>query len=477
MKFRNTYPKAIGLIILVCTITTPLKIAAQSALAEATRRAQSLQTATTTSDSIKILLDVYNLSDKINRDRIRIQIINLTQRSTNQEVIGDALKELSISTDDAGQLNKLIEISESLPKNNTRENVQTLLMMKQAQKDAPNVTDSQIKNEIEESYMSPINIGRDPYKEIQNLYRAMSYLGVNSQGPLYLEYIQRLDELVNALPDSDHSIKNLFYTTAAIFYTRKHDYAKAIEYDRKMIDQLNKISKRFEEQGDDTHNLDYFYYVSYRRMLRNFMGLTPEEVEDIYAKCVKLAEENDAVKEEFGTGGLTKSYYFIATKQFAKAVPELKKALNDPTISTFRRQELLGLLAWALNETGDRNQELDVLREYTSMLLADMDQRRENTYREIELRNSVNKLISDQYVAQEKQRSQNKVMRETSITLVYVLAVILIFLCGAYFRLRHKVKELEIRNNKLHRNIEYIFDDGAPKGSTNLRNQKNRLKG
>ena len=68
-------------------------------------------------------------------------------------------------------------------------------------------------------------------------------------------------------------------------------------------------------------------------------------------------------------------------------------------------------------------------------------------------------------------------MRKVSITLVYVLGVVLIFMCGAYFRLRSKVKLLEAGNKKLRTNIEQIIDDGMPVGTRDLRHQKNRLKG
>lgn len=481
MIFYKTFLRFISLLTITCclglqplTAQTPVS---SSNIAQALHREKALKNALSISDSIKILLDAYNLSDKLNRDRLRIQIINLTERSDNQDLISEALKDLSNSTDDAGQLSKLLEITESLPEGNDRDKITTILEMEKAQKEAPTVSDSHMRQEVTDYAINSVLLSQDPYKEIQKLYRAMSYLGASSQGPLYLEYIKRLDDIVNSLPEKDHRIRNLFYTTAAIFYTRKRDYKTAIAYDRKLIKELDAIKEYLDAQNDKTHNLDYFYYVSYRRMLRNFMGLTPEEIEDIYQKCVELANQDETVNEAFNTGGLTKSYYYIATHQFAKAVPELKKALNDETISTFRRQELLGLLAWALNETGDKNGELMALREYTSMMLADMDQRRENTYREIELRNSVNKLLTDEYIAQERERDEEKVMGNTSLTILYVLALILIFLTGAYFRLRSKVKELEIRNTKLHRNIEHIFDDGMPKGTTDLRHQKNRLKG
>lgn len=442
-------------------------------------REKALQEASTSSDSINILLDVFSLSDKINRDLVRARIRDVAQKSDNAALADEMINELAKITDDTRELKRLIEISDSLPDSDSRKPLKTLLLMEKAAAEASNASDSQIRSEVMEFEMGGIGIGTntDPYKEIQNIYRAMMYLGASSQGPLYLEYIKRLEELIKELPENDHAIRNLFYTTAALFYTRKRDYQKAIEMDRHLIKELDVIKNHKKKIGEKDEELDLFYFVSYRRMLRNFQVLTPEEIDDIYAKCIELAKNNEKIAEAMKTEGLTNSYYYIGKKDFKNAVPELRKALKAPNISTFRRQELLGLLAWALNETGQHKEELDVLREYTYMMLAEREQRVKDTYREIEIRNTVNKMIADEYREQEQQREENRDMRKTSLTLVYVLAVILIFMCQAYFRLRHKVKDLESRNKKLRRNIEDIFDDGIPKGTKDLRHQKNRLKG
>ena len=473
MTFHKKILKILGVLVLVCGIL-PMRSQPNQPLAYS--REKKLKEATNTSDSIKVLLDVYNLSDKINRDRLRMQIIDLADRSDNKEVIQAVLKELASSTDDTRDLARLIEISENLPED-TAKDIQTILVMEKARIDATRVDDSMIESQIADDLRQVVGINDDPYKEIQNIYRTMSYLGAASQGPLYFEYIKRLEELVNRLPEEDHAIKNLYYTTAAIFYTRKKDYKRAIYNDRKLIGELDEIKKHYAAQGKTVNDLDYFYYVSYRRMLRNFKGLTPEEIEDVYNRCIELAARNEQAAEEFGNGGLTNSYYYMATKQYAKAVPELRKALHNENISDFRKAELLGHLGYALRKTGDKNGELETVRAYAQMLLKEREQLRNDMYREIELRNSVNKLIADEYLEQEGQRQQNRVMRQTALTLVYVLALILIFLCGAYFRLRRRVKDLESRNSKLHHNIEAIFDDGVPRGSQNLNHHKNKYKG
>ena len=443
----------------------------------AQNRAKALKDAKSPSDSIKVLLDVYSLSDKINRDKLRGQIITLVQRSDNKDVIENVLNELATSTDDAAQLSRLIELSENLPEDSTKDNIRTVLIMEQANAEASKASDSTLEKELAEYARRGMSITGDPYQEIQNIYRAMAYLGASSQGPLYFEYIKRLEELVENLPPEDYDIRNLFYTNAALFYTRKRDYKKAIFYDRKLIGELDIIKSHYKDQQKAKDDLDYFYYVSYRRMLRNYKGLTPEQIEEVYQKCLQLVEENAEAAKEFGTGGLTNSYYYMATGQYKKAIPELKKALQNPNISDFRKTELQGHLGYAMRMVGDKDGELEAMRTYAQLLLKDREARRNDMYKEIELRNSVNKLITDEYLQQEKQRQGNSVMRKTAITLVYVLALILIFLCQAYLRLRHKVKELELRNNRLHRNIEHIFDDGVPRGSTNVYHQKHKLKG
>ncbi|MCH5236947.1 MAG: hypothetical protein J1E95_04020 [Muribaculaceae bacterium] len=445
--------------------------------ADADLRVKALEKAVNTEDSLKILLDVYDLSDKVNRNLVGMQIIELAKRSDNNAVMADVINDLASATDDTKTLRRLIEMSESISHNEDRKSVETVLEMEEAKARVLEMKGKTLQNNILETSLIGMSVGGDPYKEIQNIYRALVYLGASSQGPMYYEYLRRLEDLVKKLPEKDYAIKNLYYTTAAIFYTRKRDYEKAIESDRELIKQLQLMEKEYEKAGRENHDFNDFYYTSYRRMLRNFRGLKPQEIEEVYAKCKEFADKDETVKYSFENGGLAKSYYYFATEQYDKAVPELKKALNDPDISAFRKQELLGLLAGSQNKTGDQKGELESLREYALLSIADRQQRMEDSNREIELRTKVNQLLAKQRLVDEERREKRNSMRKVAITLVYVLALVLIFVLRSYFRLRSKVKELQSRNNKLRVNIEQIFDDGMPRGTSDLRHSKNRLKG
>lgn len=466
-----------GTLLNFATIISPVGIISEINQKEADNRVKALKNAETTEDSISILIDVYDLSDTVNKEEVGMQILDLSQRSDNKKFISSIINEMAASAEDPQALQRLMEICESMPDNEEKKTVETVLQMEKAKADAALSKGRDLQTKILDSSLIGMVVGGDPYLEIQNIFRALSFLGTSSQGPMYFEYIKRLEDLVNELPDKDHAIKILYYATAANFYTRKRDYSMAIKNDRLLVKELQKMENESKSEGRSNIGFDYLFYISNRRILRNFRGLKPEEIEEIYATLNELAENNEEVREAFGDRSLAKSYYFIATEQFDKALPELKKSLQIPDISDFSRQELLGLLARAQNETGDPMGELESLRSYIKLSLVERAKRFQDTAREVELRNNINKILAKQRLEEDERTARRNSMRKVSITLVYVLGIILIFMIGAYVRLKAKVTELEKNNKRLHRDFEHIFDDGMPRGTSDLRYIKNRLKG
>lgn len=444
---------------------------------EADKMAGKLRTAQTPNDSLKILYDVFDLSNNTNRDKVGMQILDIASRTGDKAAILDMLNQLSSRVDDAEGLSQLIKISSELPDNSDKKSIEVVLKVNEFDKEAAKISDSE-RNQRLLNYVKVARVEKDDiYEEILDIYRTLSYLGVSSQGPMYLTYLTQLENLVKQLPENEYAIKNLFYTTSAIYYTRRRNYEKAIEANRELLKILNDLESQYQKAGRSHSNFDYFYYTLYRRLLQNYKGLTPEEVQNYYDKCVQLAEKNEDVKEIFGKRGITKSYYYMATKQYALALPEIRKALEEPDISNFRRRELTGMLATALHETGDKAGELDALEKYVIMIEEERKERQDDAMREMALRTEVNHITAIERAEQEKQRQENIRMRKVSITLVYFLAAILIFVFRGYFVMKKKMKILEEKNKNLNHNIENIFSDGMPSGTSDLRKNKNRLKG
>lgn len=445
---------------------------------KADKMAKTLINAQTPADSIRILYDVYDLSDRDKRKDVGLQILDIAQRNNDEKVIIDLLGRLSNKVEDIDALQRLLEISQNLSNDSASKTATLILKIEEANKLAGSYADTTKERKIIEYAATDRFNTQDIYEETIDLYRTIINIQGISQGSLFLEYLTRFGDLVNQLPQDDFYLRNLYYSTAAIYYTRKRDYDRAIDADRKLLALMDEFEQKFRDSGRKFYNFDYIRYVSYRRLLANYKGLPKEEVENIYALCQKLAENNEEVAETFGKHGLSKSYYYIATERYPEAMVTIKQALEVPDLSDFRKMALLEMLADASRHTGDKETELTALRQYNDMLNADRKKRSEDAYKELEIRREINKLALQDYRDQEKIHEENRKMRRISLTLVYVFALILIFQCRAYFRLKQKMKILETKNNKLRNNLEYIFDDGRPKGSSDLRKQKkDRLKG
>lgn len=446
---------------------------------EADEMASTLKNANTPADSIRILYDVYDLSATGNRKDVGLEILEIAQRTNNREVIFDIVNRLSSKLDDSDALERLIKISSSLPDSQKKKGLELVLQMEKTNSDVSDLTGDERTKKLIDYARRDIGNNDDIYEEIIDLYHTLTYLGPTSQGSMYLEYLSRLENLVNELPAEDFSIRNLYYTNAAIYYTHRRNYKKAIECDKELLHQIDALEQRYRDNKTDRkyQNYDYFRYVSLRRMLSNFKGLSEAETDSIFNKCIELAERNEEVGESFGTRGMSKSYYYMSKGQYADAIPYLHRALANEDISDFRRQELLAYLADAQKATGDEKGLFETLQLYVPLLVAERQAHEDDAYRELEIKTTVNRLTIEERREQEKQRIENRRMRRISLSLVYIFAIILIILCRKYFKLKHKVLDLEMQNSTLHTNIEHIFDDGMPHGTTDVRKAKDKLKG
>ena len=48
---------------------------------------------------------------------------------------------------------------------------------------------------------------------------------------MYIEYLQRLEEMIELLPEDHFYVRNLLYTAAANFYTQNNNPQKGVEFD------------------------------------------------------------------------------------------------------------------------------------------------------------------------------------------------------------------------------------------------------
>lgn len=157
--------------------------------------------------------------------------------------------------------------------------------------------------------------------------------------------------------------------------------------------------------------------VCYRRMLRNYSALTPEEVKDLCASCACLAEKDAEVKSD------------------EKDAANIKALLGN-------------------------------------ILTEDRKIKSQEALRELQIRYDVNSLQAENNKLELEKRDLVHANDDKLISIVlvslFVMAIVLMLLCRGYFRLKADNRLLTEDNDKLKKTIEELLDDGKPAGSTDV---------
>ncbi|MBD5355580.1 MAG: hypothetical protein HDR88_01035 [Bacteroides sp.] len=430
-------------------------------------------TAVTSADTIRQLYDALDVSNwKQQRGEIGWQILNVAHRSKDYTAMTDQLLQLAnIYKSDSISMARLFEIWKDLPDDDNKKGVRLFMRVEQITGDATFLSVEERNNKLMSYLKEEISTKDDIYENVYDLYSTVIFLGKETKGNLYHEYMDRLEKMIQQLPE-DYYLKNLFYTTAAIFYTQNNYPEKAVECDRQLLKQIEKLEELYMSQGRKYRNYDRFYYICYRRMLRNYAALSNEEVKDLYARCERLAEKDEEVARDFNMDGRIKAYRLLADKNFAAAIPYLKQSLRNNKDVTVHR-ELLGFLVEAADSVGDKPTLLSALKEYNKMLLDDQKIKSEEALREMQIRYDVHALQSEKNELEIEKRDLELATDQKLINIVLaslcVMAIVLMLLCRGYFRLKSDNRELKEENDKLKTSLENYFRDGVPEGTRDVR--------
>lgn len=430
----------------------------------------------TPSDTIRQLYDAFDLSVWKNKGEVGFKILDVARRSKDYTTMADQLRQLSsIYMSDSIVIKQLLSLTEELPDGEEKEGVKLFVRVEGATGEATYLSPEERNEKLMKYVKEEITPKYDMYEDIYDLYCTTIFLGKESKGNLYLEYIDRLEKMIQQLPSDSYYIKNLFYTSAAIFYTQNGYPEKAIESDRELLRQIEQLEKMYKAQGRHYRNFDRYYYICYRRMLRNHSALSRDEVKDLYARCARLAETDLEVKLDFENNGKVTAYRLLAEKDYAGAIPYLKKALkSDRDVATHK--ELLGFLVAAADSVGDNATLLSALKEYNNILLEDQRVKSQEALREMQIRYDFNTLKNEKNALELEKRDLEHATDEKLISIVlvslFVMAIVLMLLCRGYFRQKADKRALADDNEKLKKTIEEILNDGKPAGSSDLHNYR-----
>lgn len=405
---------------------------------------KQLKTTTSANDSVRILYYLFDLSDRRGQMKLAWQLYNTAKRAENVTAQLDMLRNLgTFYANNDSVIAQLLEYTEAIPNEVARSATKTFILNQQISRKSRQPDDTELQRMLLDSIKHSHNLGGDDiYDRISILYQIIQYLGVDADGVLFKECLDRYAELMEELPSSDYPLKNQFYTTAAMIHSRMNgNTAKAIDFDRKLLEIIEQLQIMYRKKKRTFRNYDTNKFISYRRMLSNYQGLTQEEIHEIHDSIEALYERDPDVRNAMDKAGQAYAFYFMATKDYKNAIPALKGVLKNSDLSAYQKQKFNAMIIEAAKNTGDKESYVEGMENYI-MHSHQIDSLRKVTMRrESMIRDSILDaplLIKNDPHQKTMRRSESNNRETTLIIISSALAILLIIYIVLYLKLRLK---------------------------------------
>lgn len=408
-------------------------------------------------EQIKILYDLFDIS--LRRDEMQstgFKIYDIAHKTNNVPVQIDILKQLAnlyLRNDSI-----LVEIRSrimALPESDDQKEALAFVNIRRVLSQlwyADEYTRQMRLSKIIKNYSD--NKPTDIYEQIERVFSMLIFLGFDTNNELTSQNIVKLKILIDKLPERHYALRNMLYTMAAIMYTQNENPEKAVEVERKLLNIMSSLSKKYKQEGRKYRNFADSYYNSYRRLLSNYPALTLDEVNHYYAQILRMAEESPRIKLNLEIDPRPKAYYLLAHERYDEAIPMLKKIKEDPRNSTLRLP-LLKAIRHAAAQIGDsatiRNSAMeycDLLENYIKLNAADH-------YKELQILYDLENLRSkNNNLEIEKRETEIEFHRNwiiTGIGAIILLLAILLIVYKSYVKTKSLTLKLESSNEMLRK--------------------------
>lgn len=435
------YIRLIMLIALFCSSagTTDANVSKEELIGKYQNRLK--YTTTNARDSLKVLYYLFDLSERSARNVYAWQIYETAGRANDVNAQMDMLRNLAVlNYENDSIIARLQAMADKISNESARAATKTFIFNQHVNHRTRFPDDPKLSSVLLDSILNSHDLQtNDIYDQIALLFQIVQYIGVEAEGSLVVECLDRYAQLIDELPQSDFPLKNQFYTTSAIFHSRPNGNQKlALKYDRKLLEIMDQLKQMYAKQDRRYRNYDDSKFACYRRMLSNFKVLRPEEVEEIHDSILSLAERNSDVKRALDSDNQVHAYYSFSKGEYRESIPHIKKALESKRLSVYQRLKLYDMLRRAAESAGEHNDYVTAMEHIIKNEYVIDSLRKEVVQREIMLRNTfagtpVLTNASKDTVPHTKDHSDN-----TLIAVSTLLALLLMVYMTLYVRLKRK---------------------------------------
>ena len=352
-----------------------------------------LADATTASDSLRVLFDIFDLSAGNDRRQAVRRVYETAVSACDTAAQIDAIKySANLSLHDTLALDRLARYMDGYaPTPKTQEVklfIRLLRIENEVLADTAGWTSANISGLIRSYSVDP---PQDPYDRVAELYRVCAYLIKATHGDLLEAYLRKLARLVDASPLADGVVRNLVYTRSAPVFTANGSAAIAVTVDKRTLNIIDSLVHAYSDAGRHYRTLASNRYACYRRLLSNYEALTPAEQEQYFNTILNMAQTDRQIEMDMRNNPIAMAHYYMAKGRYAEALPLLKQAIEVPANKRYSRA-LYDELYNAAEHSGDRETQLEAARELIEHARLQDDGKNLDRLREIEIIRDINDL-------------------------------------------------------------------------------------
>lgn len=352
---------------------------------------QLLPSAATAQDSLTILFNIYDLSPETAKRALVEEVAAAAVRTTDTIArLETIIRRCNVADNDSAKLRSLAkELATYGDTERTREislYIDVLLTRLRSEYDYD--IDSRLPQLIQ-IYNTHRNI--DDYDRVRLLFAICTYMARRTHGDLLEHYIARLDDALGRLPLHTGSIRYYIYSLASPIYRANGNAELALRSDKKILNIVDSLSTVYARRGRPYNTFALHRYNSYRRMMANYDNLSYNQALQYYNNVEDLCEEYPQIKAEAENNPIVKAFYHMANKQYAEAIPLLKKAIASGKNTDFEPQ--LYRARWeATREAGTHDERLKAADDLIRVMMQESATSKAEGLRELKILDEAAKL-------------------------------------------------------------------------------------
>ncbi len=414
----------------------------------------------TAADSVPLLCNLYDVLSRSLSTKLGDTIIGTCMRAGQPSDALDMIRNQAnrrMRSDSA--LTRLREMTLAFPESEERRETLTFINMMQNIRRAQ-YGDHEERDRLLKEYIETMTINppADIYDHVSLLHGICMLISREPSGEMLGAYLDSLSTLVNKLPPSAFSIRNAFGVHAAIAYMLTSPQ-KSVACDRALLHDISRLEEYYREKGRKYRNYAPSCYTIYTRLLSNFAILDSATVRKYYDQIKEYVREDDAVRETYENFPAADIYLAMSEKNYAKALPLLKKYHDAPAGNT-RKRAMLGYMLRAAEALGDLETQRTAAIQYANMLEEEIEDLSKGMSLDLQLAYAVYN-VRNKYgdIEREKKRDVESIQHTmiiVTLSAVIVLIVLLLIVYRLYHRNRHLVKHLAASNRSLRKESENL---------------------